>query len=184
MSFTTHLSILEGMKEDRESCWERFYRTYAPLIRLHGKDCGIRADNMEDLVQNVMITVSSQIHRFTYRSDLGHFRHFLRKIIRARSMDMLRTLYRHEMTLPEMGQEAVLDDQFEEEWRDHIRQVSLALLKKSISARHYQIFDLLDIQQVRVRDVARLYKLPEATIYSIRNRTEEKLRAIVKNQDF
>lgn len=186
MSFTTHLSILEGMKDDNQISWERFYKMYAPLIRLHGRDCGIQPDYMEDLIQNVMISLARQIQSFTYRRELGRFRDFIRKIIRARAMDILRTMYRDELVLPDLCvmDEAVLDEHFEQEWREHVQRVSLELLKRSVSAKHYQIFDLLEIRQVKVKEVARFYHLPESTIYSIRNRTEEKLRAIVREQDF
>ena len=142
----------------------------------------VKTAHIDDLIQDVMITISRQIKNFTYQRDLGKFRNFLRKIIRARAMDMLRKIYRQELHLPELGlqEEAVLDDQYDQEWRDHVRKVSLLLLKQSVSPRHYQIFDFLDIQNRKVREIATLYNLPESTIYSIRNRTEEKLRLIIK----
>ena len=140
MSFTTRISVLNGIKNDDELSWERFYDIYGPLIRLHGKDCGIREDYIDDLIQNVMISLSRQIKNFTYQRDLGKFRNFLRKIIRARSMDILRRLYRNELSIPEYGlqDEAVLDTHFEEEWRSHVWKVSLMLLKQAVSPKHYQ----------------------------------------------
>lgn len=182
MELETRISLLDGIKNDNEVYWRRFYGMYAPLIRLHGRDCGIKTAHIDDLIQDVMITISRQIKNFTYQRDLGKFRNFLRKIIRARAMDMLRKIYRQELHLPELGlqEEAVLDDQYDQEWRDHVRKVSLLLLKQSVSPRHYQIFDFLDIQNRKVREIATLYNLPESTIYSIRNRTEEKLRLIIK----
>ena len=185
MSFTTRISVLNGMKSEDERSWERFYEIYSPLIRLHGKDCGIREDYMDDLIQNVMISLSRQIKNFIYQQNLGKFRNFLRKIIRARSMDILRKIYKDELVTPEFGfqEEAVLDTHFDQEWRDHVWKVSLMLLKQAISPKHYQIFDFLDIQNRKVREIAAFYNLPESTIYSIRNRTEEKLRSIIKEHN-
>ena len=79
--------------------------------------------------------------------------------------------------------EAHLDDLFQLEWEEHIQRNSLEQLKEEISPKHFQIFQLLDIQHKKVKDVAKLFKLPEQTIYSIRNRTEEKLKEIARNLD-
>lgn len=82
MAFTTHFSILDGIQHDEESAWDRFHALYAPLIRLHGKDCGIDDGNLDDLVQEVLLAVSHNCENFTYDASRGHFRNYLRRIIR------------------------------------------------------------------------------------------------------
>ena len=55
MSYTTHYSIITGVRHQKDDAWERFYREYASLIRLHGMDCGVPEYELDDLVQNVML---------------------------------------------------------------------------------------------------------------------------------
>lgn len=184
MSFTTHFSVLSGMKNNENDAWERFYRMYASLIRLHGRDCGISVENQEDLVQNVLISLAAKMPGFNYDPKLGRFRDYLRKIIRARAADMLREYYKQEriQELPEIS-EVYLEKQFDDEWHEHIKNVSLERLKSLISLKHYQIFYLLDIQNRSIREVAKLHNLPQTTVYSIRQRTEKRLRTIARSLD-
>lgn len=183
MKFVTDYDILKGAKSGDETAWERFYNFYAPLIRLHGRDCGLKNENLEDLVQDVMVTLSTQMPNFVYDPCKGRFRDYLRRIIHARACDILRKIYRQERIPYEEPDEAGQIDLFEEEWRKHILERSMAKLKENISLRHYQIFYLLDIRHYKVKTLAELYKVPPISIYSIRNRVEAKLRKIVRELD-
>lgn len=183
MKFVTDYEMLSATKQHKESAWERFYHFYAPLIRLHGHDCGLKNENLEDLVQNVMITLSVQLPDFNYDPSKGRFRDYLRKIIRARACDMLRKIYRQERIPYEPGEEAENDSWSEEEWRRYVLKQSLELLKGQVSLHHYQIFYLLNVRHYKVKELARLYHVPPVTIYTIRNRVEAKLRQIVRKMD-
>ena len=183
MKFTTDYDILNGTKSQDEAAWERFYNFYAPLIRLHGRDCGLKNENLEDLIQNVMVTLSTQMPNFVYDPSKGRFRDYLRKIIRARANDMLRKIYRQERIPYEEKDEAELYDRFEEEWREHILSRSLEKLKADISLHHYQIFYLLDVQNYSVKELAALYHVPPVSIYTIRHRVEAKLKKIVREMN-
>ena len=183
MKFITDYDILYKVKTNDEIAWEHFYKFYAPLIRLHGRDCGLREQYLEDLIQNVMVTLSMQMPSFVYDSSRGRFRDYLRTIIRARANDMLRKIYSQERIPYEPDDEADTTDLFEEEWRNHIRERSLEMLKEQISEHHYQIFYLLNIEHRKVKELAELYKVPAVSIYTIRARVEAKLRKIVRELD-
>ena len=180
MKFVTDYDLLSDTKSGDEVAWERFYKFYEPLIRLHGRDCGLKNENLEDLVQDVMVTLSAQMPGFVYDRSKGRFRDYLRRIIHARACDILRRIYRQERIPYEESGEA---DLFEEEWREHILLRSMEKLKEDISLRHYQIFYLLDIRHYKVKTLADLYKVPPISIYSIRSRVEAKLRKIVRELD-
>ena len=183
MKFATDYDILTRAKTNDESAWEEFYDFYAPLIRLHGRDCGLKNENLEDLIQEVMITLAAQMPNFVYDPARGRFRDYLRKITRARANDILRKIYRQKRIPCEELSEAEQADRFEEEWRAHILERSLEKLKETVSLQHYQIFYLLDIRNYKVKTLAKLYQVPAISIYSIRNRVEAKLREIVRELD-
>ena len=183
MKFVTDQDMLAKTKQRNESAWERFYDFYAPLIRLHGHDCGLKNENLEDLIQNVMITLSAQLPEFDYDPSKGRFRDYLRRIIRARAFDMLRKIYRQERIPYEPGDEGGNNNWFEEEWRGYLLKQSLEQLKDEVSLHHYQIFFLLNIRHYKVKELAEYYRVPAVTIYTIRNRVEAKLREIVRKLD-
>ncbi len=183
MCFTTRYSIFTKLKDGDERAWEDFYRRYDPLIRLHGQDCGLKPDNLDDLVQNVMVSLMGQMSKFSYDPQKGRFRDYLRKIIRVKSMDIMRQIYKNEKEPLPQQEDLYLDDLFDSEWENYLRDESLKELKKQISARHYQIFYMLDVQNKPVREVATLTQQPIATIYSIRTRAEEIIKKIVEELD-
>ena len=102
---------------------------------------------------------------------------------RARANDMLRARYKQAKSEALTVPEEYLDDLYTSEWEEHIRTESLKELKHDIQARHYQIFHMLDVQNRKIKDVARFFKMSEASVYSIRNRTELKLRQIAEKLD-
>ncbi len=183
MKFVTDYEVLQGAGQRDERAWERFYRFYAPLIRLHGKDCGLKKENLEDLIQNVMLTLSVQMPGFVYDPSKGRFRDYLRRVIRARACDMLRKIYRQERIPYEETGETDTEDRFENEWREYIVKRSLEQLKKQVALHHYQIFYLLDMGHYTVKELAGLYHLPPVSVYTIRSRVEMKLRQIVRKLD-
>ena len=96
---------------------------------------------------------------------------------------MLRNLYKQAKVRDFTPDEAHLDDLYEAEWQDYIKKESLRKLKEESSAEHYQLFHMLEIQNRSVRETAEFLGLPKATVYSIRQRMEEKLRQNAKELD-
>ncbi len=185
MSFTTHFSVIGNLGNEDESSWNRFFQIYGPLIRLHGKDCGVPNDALDDLIQDVMLSIFKQSKTFVYDPSKGRFRDYLRFIIRARANDFLRAHYKEERAVKAADQnELYLDDLFSAEWEEHIRRESLKKLKESSSPLHYQIFHMSVVQNRTPKELASFFKMSRATVYSIRTRMEEKLREIVKTLDF
>ncbi len=185
MSFTTHFSVVNNLRNEDDSSWNRFFQVYGPLIRLHGKDCGVPDDALDDLTQDVMLSIFKQSKTFVYDPARGRFRDYLRFIIRARANDFFRAHYREERAARAVeATELYLDDLFSSEWEEQIRKQSLKKLKESSSSQHYQIFHMSVVQNRDPKELAAFFKMPRATIYSIRGRMEEKLREIVKSLDF
>ena len=118
MSYTTHYSIITGVRHQKDDAWERFYREYASLIKLHGMDCGVPEYELDDLVQNVMCEFFRK-GEFNYDASKGSFRAYLKRIIRVRSMDILREYYRErKIRLAAEPDVEYLDRRYDEEYRD------------------------------------------------------------------
>ena len=193
MSFTTRPDVIRSLKDNRSEAWETFFSAYSHLIRLHGKDCGVKSEYLDDLIQEVMIAVTKYSSSFEYDPARGRFRDYLKRIIRAKAADILRKYYRKEsffVHIPDKSPilEEVLDDSFSpdeeldsyfmEEWENIFLKNCLNFLKEEISPRHYQIFYMLEIQNVPVSKVAAFSGLSLVSIYSIRSRVETRLAKI------
>ena len=51
---TTRRTLLEKIKQGDRISWSEFYDRYAPVIRIIGLKSGVPADDIDDLVQEVM----------------------------------------------------------------------------------------------------------------------------------
>ncbi len=180
MSYTTSYSVMSEVHRRSDDGCSRFFRTYAPLIRLHGRDCGVPEEELDDLVQNVM-TEFFRNDAFVYDAARGSFRSYLRRIIRRRSNDILRRIYRaRRLNDALMPREEYLDRRYDEEWSKYVRAEALRRLRGRVDARHYQQFCMLALQERDVRSVARFFGVPVSSIYCSFHRTRELMAAIVK----
>ena len=201
MAFTTRKSLLARVLEGGEIPWREFYATYKPLILLCGDDCGLAAEEKEELVQNVMCEIFQKDIIGKYDPDhvpddvvfkhdpaRGRFRHYLRKIIRYQAIRLLRDRrkkgvpFDENATTDEEGCiDAGLDNSWDEEWRRHVLNMTLAELKGRIKPEHYLAFEMYALQNRSVQEVAEFLGLSVAAVYTIKSRCIATLREIAEN---
>ena len=181
MGYTTSVGMLDEVRNLSDAGCDRFYRTYRPLVLLHGRDCGITGADLDDLVQIVMAEFFRN-ERFVYDAGKGRFRSFLRRIIHVRSMDMLRRR-RRERKRAELADadELFCDRRDEEEWKAFVRDEALRRLRKSVSPAHFQEFFMLAVECRSVREVAQFFHAPQSSVYSNFRRTRKTLERIVRD---
>ena len=181
MAFTTHNSILDGIRNDDERAWQRFFAFYAPLIRLAGRDCKVPEMYLDDLVQNVFTAVATG-RTASFEFSRGRFIYFLRGVIRNKAREILRSLSRQEKVKTEwlqMTGDFEAPDIFSgDEWLQYIRVRLLYLLKKELPPPLYQIFDLLYIRNWTVARVAQYLEMPQSSVYFARKQIQKKYRTI------
>ena len=183
MSYTTNCDMLDEVRRHSDPACDRFYHTYLPLIRLHGRDCGVADCDLDDLVQIVMMEFFRN-DRFIYDVKKGSFRGYLRRVIRARSMDILRKRYRakrDDALNSAEPDELFLDSRYDEEWKNFVQEEAMRRLRHAVMPEHFQQFCMLVLQQRSVKDVARFYDVPCSTIYTAFRRTKITLEKIVRN---
>lgn len=80
----TRASLLLRLKEggpSREVAWTEFYRAYAPVIAGFARRMGVRQDQVDDLVQDVMKGFFSAAPEFEYSPARGRFRGYLKTCV-------------------------------------------------------------------------------------------------------
>lgn len=183
MSYSTHYSIITGVRHREDDAWERFYREYASLIRLHGTDCGVPEEELDDLVQNVMCEFSRRT-AFNYDADRGSFRAFLKRIIRVRSMDMLRKRYRERRIRSAADtDELYLDKRYDDEYRTYLYCEALRRLRRRVPPEEYQQFFMAAVRHRDVKSVAGFFHTGAPHVYSTLRRICGMLPAILREID-
>ncbi len=87
----TSITLLERLchQPDDES-WRRFVELYAPLIRGWLRRYAVKAEDAEDLAQEVLAVVVRELPNFRHNQNHGAFRNWLRVV----SVNQLRALWR------------------------------------------------------------------------------------------
>jgi RNA polymerase sigma-70 factor (ECF subfamily) len=183
----TSLSLLARARhtDDRQS-WNRLVELYAPLLRRWLRRYEIQDADAEDLVQEVLAVLATELPKFDHNRQTGAFRSWLRKIL----VNRVRNFWRSRWNRPAgKGGSSLLDAlaQLEDEASDvsriwdaeHDREVVARLLElirpdflpKTWDAFHRQMF----LGQ-RADQVAAELDMPLSSVYVARSRVLSALR--------
>jgi RNA polymerase sigma factor (sigma-70 family) len=184
--YLTQVTLIEKIKnwEDRVS-WERFMKTYSPLVYSVALRAGLSNAEADDVVQDTMLSIAKNIREFQYDPAIGKFRNWVIKNTSFRVGDQFRR--RKKLPMPRTSRTrnedrtATIDripapDSLniealcEEEWEKHIRDVAVQKIKDKINPKHYQVLDLHMLKNWPVPKVARTLGVTSAFVHLTRFR--------------
>jgi len=95
----TSLSLLQRLRSCTENDdWNRLADLYAPLIRAWLRRYDVQDSDANDLVQEVLLAVSTDLGNFQHRGHPGAFRGWLKSILINRLRKFWRSRYRRPQT--------------------------------------------------------------------------------------
>jgi RNA polymerase sigma-70 factor (ECF subfamily) len=199
-SIRTRLSLLSRLKDwnDQES-WREFFDTYWHLIYGLALKCGLRDVEAQDVVQETMLSAAKQMPGFKYDPALGSFKGWLLQITRRRISDQFRkrqTAPPSNLASPASSSrdggrtetvECIPDpagDRLEKlwdvEWQRSLFQVALERVKRRVSPKQFQMFDLYVTQQWPMELIRSTLGVSAAQVYMAKMRVERLLSKEVK----
>ena len=185
----TLLSRLQN-RDDQDS-WKDFFDTYWRLIHGVAIQSGLTEAEAQDVVQETLITVTKDLHKFKRDRQLGSFRGWLRNVVQWRVADQLRkrTRARPEddsttgessprLELAEIPDPAGedLESGWDSAWQANLLEVAMNNVRRSVKEEHYQMFDLYVVRQWPARMVARRLEVNVGRVYLAKHR----LLALIK----
>lgn len=182
---TTRSSLLARLKDlkDRES-WLQFFELYWRLIYNVALRCGLSHEAAQDIVQETIIKVAENVDSFRKKPGRGRFKAWLRSIARSQiAMMWRRQKHRTDSRLlpdvdPELiSAEAELEQVWDEEWNKNLIHSTLAKLKQTNRAKHYQIFHTFVIQGASAARVATMFGISTSYVYVIKHRLAKQFEA-------
>lgn len=136
---TTNPRLLGQIKQlSNDDDWSAFFDLYAPLVFRVAKSQGLQDDDCEEIVQQVMVAVMTQIAKFEYRPQVGRFRDWLAQMTRHKIADLMkarsRSVLAAKASVSISGPDSL--DPFEQLWE---QQWQRALLERSIEHARNQV---------------------------------------------
>jgi len=187
----TRYSLLSRLQhwDDQES-WKDFFDTYWRLIYSLATKSGLTEVEAQDVVQETVISIAKDIHKFKRDRALGSFKGWLRNIVRWRIADQFRRRNSakcengelpiqvlKEIPDPSEDQESL----WQEEWQKNLFEAATDRVKQRIKEEHYQIFDLYAVKGWPVTRVARAMRVGVGTVYVIKHRVATMIKKEIQS---
>lgn len=176
----TRYSLLNRLQDWRDSqSWQDFFDTYRRLIYSAALRSGLTETEAQEVVQETIICVAKNIHKFKRDRELGSFKGWLRNITRWRIADQLRKRTRRPSDGPASPEEqsempcmAGDDDEaaWDLEWKEHLLKSAIERVKHRIKEEQFLIFDLYALRQWPIIKVARTLGMSAPRIYLVKHR--------------
>lgn len=122
---STCSNLLRGARAKDQVAWSRLVELYSPLIRGWCRCAGLQAETIDDVLQEILLSVSNSIVRYRPLLNRGSFRRWLRRITENKIKDHFRRSQQQPFALG--GSEAVVWQQQipadcsanDSEWNSH-----------------------------------------------------------------
>jgi RNA polymerase sigma factor (sigma-70 family) len=183
----TRYSLLSRLQnwDDQES-WKIFFDTYWRLIYSVAISSGLNEAEAQDVVQETVICVAKDIHKFKRDRKLGSFKGWLRNLTRWRIHDQLRKRMPTEAETGESGENGrregialedvvdsgghSLEDIWEKEWQENLFEAAVDRVKRRVKEEQFQMFDLYVVKKWPVEKVAGTLGVSTGQVYLAKHR--------------
>jgi RNA polymerase sigma-70 factor (ECF subfamily) len=173
--------------------WQEFFDRYWKLIYAVAVKAGLSDAEAQDVVQETVVAVAKQMREGGYDRARSSFKNWLCLITRRRIVDHFRRRTKVKRrpisssedtsrtdTVARVPDPASLelDAVWDEEWRKNLVDAAIERVKRQVTPKQFQIFDLSVLKELPVREVTKLLKVNTAQVYLARHR----LSALVKKE--
>lgn len=211
-SRSTHITLLErlgggvvspGLAEggvDHEA-WRAFHDRYGELIRGFARVRGVQPVDCDDLVQEVMLSLSRAMRNgFVYDPAKGTFRSYLKTTVihaivrRARQNKVTTGLEEYEAPAapPAPGGGRLLgdhsnqggdgDEAWEQQWRQHHTRLAMKTIEGEFNATDLEAFQRYALMQHDAATVAKDLRVSVESVYQAKSRIVKRLTKVIAQQ--
>ena len=187
---TTRRSLLARLRDTRDdAAWLEFTSIYEPVIYQMTRRRGTQDADAREVVQEVLLSVSSAITRFDLDQS-GSFRGWLNRITRNATIDRIRAIASRKETLDASGVVRQLDaiignerieDEFEQDRRKQLFRWAASQVRQSTGEQNWMAFWRSTVEGVQVNQVARELGMSEGAVYVARCRIIKRIREAIDN---
>jgi len=183
----TRSSLPRRLRDTRDNrSWQEFFDRYWKLIFSTALRAGLTYSEAEEVVQETIVTAARNIGKLDYKPESGLFRGWLLSTTRWKIRDQLRKRLQARKTQQACEQLAAagaaqtpwteIEALWDREWEAQIVESALQLLKRRISARQYQAFDLHVMKEWPAGKVADLLGVSRGYVFLVKHRALQLLR--------
>lgn len=184
----TPVSLLARLKCDNDATdWQRFVNLYVDLIRRWFIRAGIPTHELDDLLQDCMVSLMKGIKQFEHNGRPGAFRCWLKSVVVHRAASWFRSYRsRREFAFAGLPSEfASIEDQmlpleWEKEHDDYVLQKLLRIVKADVSETTWVAFYRQAFENVQPTSLASELGISENAVLLAKSRVLRRLRKLAE----
>lgn len=190
---TTNPSIFVRLNradpEPREIAWRQFNDRYAPIIAGFARRLGARSHEVDDVVQDVLVSFYSKSPTFVYDPSKGRFRGYLKVCtLRALTKRLRRQLKLKTVPIDKISEDAVeIEQVWNDVWERQQLERAMAIVREQhTTGKSWRAFELHVVQGQLPQEVAKELGLSLSAVYKAKERIggalRERIRALEKEE--
>jgi RNA polymerase sigma-70 factor (ECF subfamily) len=185
----TRSSLLQRLKAwDNDADWKEFFDTYQRSIHGLAMKCGLSHAEAQEVVQDTMLAVARKMPEFEYDRSVGTFKGWLFTITRRAVGKQMAKRNRPFSANPknpvELSSEldlvpdpaAGFEKRWEEDWRHSLLEMAVDRVRRRVSPKQFQMFDLYVNQQLPMDQVTQILNVNAAQVYMAKLRVASAIR--------
>jgi RNA polymerase sigma-70 factor (ECF subfamily) len=185
----TSESLIARVRDpSNRAAWDQFEQLYRPVVFRIARAKGLQHSDALDLVQQVLMSVSSAIGRYEKHPDGMRFRNWLSRVTRNAILKALSRGPRDLATggtdilnvLHEVPADDPTDALIELEYRREVFVRAAARVQSEVQDETWLAFEATVLQNVSIEVAAKRFGLSAGSIYAARSRIMRRLRTAVQ----
>ncbi|RJP38444.1 MAG: sigma-70 family RNA polymerase sigma factor [Phycisphaerales bacterium] len=183
----TRSTLLEDVARGEPAAWREFNRRYGELIRRIASRRGLQPADGDEVVQMVLVKLSTTMPGFTYDRAKGRFRGYLKAAVVHAICDLRQKRDPSWVLQMESGASRLagpVDDEqvWEKEWRMHHLGLAWPVVRVEFSDRDQRAFESYVFQGRSAADTAAELGMSVDQVYQARTRILKKLKVQIARQ--
>lgn len=194
----TRQSLLLRLKDwTDDQAWREFFNIYWRLIYTTATRAGLRDAEAQDVVQETLVAVNRAMPNFRYDAEVGSFKAWLRRVTSRKVLDHLDRVRRKDVTpaasrrgedreetaaverIPDPGSED-WNAVWEEDWRRNLFEAAVERVKRRVTPKTFQLFELRVLQERPVSEITRTFKVSIGEVYLAKHRVGKLIKEEVR----
>ena len=181
----TSQTLLLRIREPSDGgAWSEFARLYTPLLRKFALLRGVEAQDVDDLVQEVLKTVSQAIRGFKYDAERGTFRSWLFIVTRSKVARHFKAQARSPRGTGSETVRLMLEAQpapeEEQDWDLEYRRRMFAwaaeLVQQEVAEKTWRAFWMITVEEQTAADAAKALGMTTGAAYVAKSRVIARMR--------
>ncbi|WDE97115.1 sigma-70 family RNA polymerase sigma factor [Lentisphaera profundi] len=175
---STRVTLIQRIKNRLdENSWEEFTRWYSPYIMAILNRSGVPLHQVEDLNQDILLSIWKSIENFEYKPSECTFRTWLSTISRNKIYDFFarqktKSNYESSTVIPTTLEKSEIDIIIEREWRLYIAGKAFEKVSQQFNEKAIQAYR--EFQSGKdVPDISQKLEISESSVYVYNKRVKD-----------